>query len=1316
MSIVRTITATTLSRYVRLERCDRFLWFRLKMDETNKLQQKLGVKSQPLSPLLSEAGETFEQEVIQNLGSAVQSMVSSNVEETLRIIASLEPGENCLLAQSILKATIGGWPCEGRSDLIKVTRQNDGSYEVVVGDVKASNQDRVEYRLQVAFYLRVLYQMMTQQGLIISKQKGIILRKKEDGSLPQLDDAGNTFDLEPYNIVLSQLLEGEEAELTRLDQLRLNDLPYCLSYKCDGCTYNQLCMTDSNQRQDIALVPFIQPASTRALKANGINTLKQLAELKILPAHNAYNTTFKTTPGKEALVNKLSQFQPLGTQLDRLVQRARARLKQFDPSVMAHPHLLDGSFSTLPGDEPNSELVKIFLDAQHDFVQNRLYLVGALIKGPDKEKKIVELTPGPPDAASEETLLINFLGKLLTAIQEVAVDPLSTPLHLYIFDSYEQKVWLDAFDRHLNALCAIPIFFDLITTSPALEQPMLGVLSSEIRERQNLPLTCQNLYSIATLKGFKWQDGELDFRRLFNSQVFDNTLKREDGIWVQRFSRFDSHIPLEYAYGAWGKLPPKGTGSFELYQNCKPEYLLRFEVSRLAAMAYIEGGLSWKDNRLVKEQVAFSKLETDPPTTGLARALEEFLLVEHHTKVQQLLTLYGLPIERRIIGGRSLLLKCLEVEGKASATFELDYAAAKLPESTRQALRFKEGDWLIFNPIDGRPFWRIMYGRIAIVSKLEGNIIELQLLDMTSFRSRFKYSHDLKIVPVPGEYYTLDEMADELNADKHREAVLNSNNNIFFSYLKASSPPIGEANSNIASRQFLECIAKVDPANLPTEAQAQVIAGHHKTPLLCVQGPPGTGKTATLGWAVLARLFSRQERPLRVAVCARTHKATNLVLESISKKLQKLKDNNRKERLVIGPLKIYKVGSGEAEKLPDGIQKLNSKIPAAAVEAFAHPLTIIGGTPGGIYSLLKQRAGGKLDWAGEKIFDLVIIDEASQMSLPEAVLAGAWLKSDGQMIVVGDHRQMPPILAHEWGGDRRRSATTHQPFRSVFESLIELNFPCVALNESFRLHRIQAEFLALNIYSRDNINFYSKKEHLLQPLPDSVTDEYARAVLRSDYPVIVIEHGESNSQQYNETEIKLVEPLIEICHHQLGLEGKEGIGVVVPHNAQKAFLKERFPELAKADAIDTVERFQGGERDVIIVSATASDPAFILAEADFLLNLNRLNVAISRPKKKLIVVASSSIFRLIVDDLNLFENAILWKRLRYQWTNDLLWQGVMDGHSVRVWGRPCGHTIPDVIRSANINNGMISVIQPILVNHFPSPSLGARNKGSKEEK
>jgi hypothetical protein len=61
-------------------------------------------------------------------------------------------------------------------------------------------------------------------------------------------------------------------------------------------------------------------------------------------------------------------------------------------------------------------------------------------------------------------------------------------------------------------------------------------------------------------------------------------------------------------------------------------------------------------------------------------------------------------------------------------------------------------------------------------------------------------------------------------------------------------------------------------------------------------------------------------------------------------------------------------------------------------------------------------------------------------------------------------------------------------------------------------------------------------------------------------------------------------------------------------------------------AIDAVERFQGGERSVILVSATGSDRGYLLTSSDFLLDPRRLTVSLSRAKRKMILVASRSVF------------------------------------------------------------------------------------------
>ncbi len=350
--------------------------------------------------------------------------------------------------------------------------------------------------------------------------------------------------------------------------------------------------------------------------------------------------------------------------------------------------------------------------------------------------------------------------------------------------------------------------------------------------------------------------------------------------------------------------------------------------------------------------------------------------------------------------------------------------------------------------------------------------------------------------------------------------------------------------------------------------------------------------------------------------------------------------------------------------LADGSKK--EKAHAQWERLMREPLLVVGGTPGGLYNLLKRGAskGKAIDWT-EKYFDLVIVDEASQMGIAEGLLAVSALREDGQFIAIGDHRQLPPILAHAWDEDSRRELEHIRPHLSIFEFLKELNFPSAALDESFRIPAEVANFLRRHVYEADGVNFHSNNlKRLDNTSAIEALPEWVRAALASEHPLVLIEHSETGSQQANEFEADLVCELVSAAVPHCGLDVSEGIGVVVPHRAQKYLLRERLPDFAPA--IDTVERFQGGERDLIIVSATVSDREYAAAESDFLLEPRRFTVAISRPKRKVIVIASRAVFDIVPTDLDAYERGSLWKHLRHESDSHLVWQGKVGEFSLSV--------------------------------------------------
>jgi superfamily I DNA and/or RNA helicase len=135
---------------------------------------------------------------------------------------------------------------------------------------------------------------------------------------------------------------------------------------------------------------------------------------------------------------------------------------------------------------------------------------------------------------------------------------------------------------------------------------------------------------------------------------------------------------------------------------------------------------------------------------------------------------------------------------------------------------------------------------------------------------------------------------------------------------------------------------------------------------------------------------------------------------------------------------------------------------------------------------------------------------------------------------------------------------------------------------------------------------------------------------------VLIVHDEMESFQSNLVEARIVDALVRCVK-------PEGVGIVTPHNAQRGVVKNLLLDGYENVRVDTVERYQGGEGDFIIISSTVSDPDYIRSESDFLLNLNRINVAISRMKKKLVIIASRSIFEFMPQDAKDYDKALLWR-------------------------------------------------------------------------
>ena len=1261
----RRLSAQRLAQYVTRNRCERYLRFALFPSDARALSERYALPLEPLSPLLSISGRSFERDLVAGLAATdrVVPLANRPAADLLAEIAAQPPGR-VFYDQPQLEGAIGPWAAEGRADLARVDRRADGSYAVTIVDIKASRRETVGYRLQVAFYAKLLRDSLAKSDLPLASLDGAIASL--DADLTKVD----TFDLGIYEDEIDRLAGSPGSDVSRVVAKAFADVTYHLGPACDGCPYNAICFVDTAEREDLSLVPLLSPTEKTALRATGVTTARDLATL--------------ADPGREADCERVAKRWPLGARLPLLTQRAKIALRRYDKTIEAKRWIEGSGFGSLPSEEAYPDLVKIFVDAHRDYLEDRVYMLAALVAGPNGEEEVVEIATAPPDDESERALLVAWMQRVLPAIGRAAAAP-TAPVHVYLFDGKGERFLLEALSRHFDALCAIPAFYDLLTSSTATSQSMLSFLADEARERWNLPVLCWNLCQVASETGFKWSDEGIDARATFRSRIFDNRrpyerdarhrFRRVDEIgdrtlWVESSARFGVEIPLEYAYAAWGRLDETAVEEEAArrwvrgFLGASLEDLTALGARRLRALQHVEARFTVKNRRVPKVPLDLTRLdaiELDPSAIPFARTLEDFLLLEHHASRQESLSHLALAPELRAQTGRSAVLRCedfsVTITGAETAVFWFAQPdGSRSPIGDVGVLKLRDGSWVVLNPIEEEgervPAWRLVHGRLAVVESVDAERMRLRLMPLSFRDSHFRYTHR-RLRPEPGEVYTIDEMVDDLNADKFLEACRNAGTNALYRWIE--HPDEGRQPRAIRPKRLRDAAVYADsiPSGL-TPAQREVVGEHIADRVLVVQGPPGTGKSHTLGYAVLARALAlaTPARPYRIAVCSRTHAATLVALTSIARRAEG------------ESLKIVKVVADPTEPLPEGIERLvaDDTAPLRWQRLARVPLLVVGGTPGGIYNLVKRAASrdGKIDWS-EKHFDLVVVDEASQMGIAEALCAAAFLHDDGQFVAIGDHRQMPPILAHAWDAESRRDLQRARPHLAIFDYLRELGFASAALDESFRIPAEVAEFLDRHIYSADGINFRSKNRDRIARVAG--LDGWLAAALEPEHAFVVVEHDESGSQQFNEFEAELCAEIVRVARDQLGYDAAHGVGIVVPHGAQRALLRSKLPEIA--DAVDTVERFQGGERELIVVSGTVSDRDYARSESSFLLEPRRLTVAISRPKRKLIVLASRAIFDLIPGDLDEYERGALWKHMRRECSHTL-WEGRVSGHAVRV--------------------------------------------------
>ncbi|MCR9226160.1 MAG: DEAD/DEAH box helicase family protein [Flavobacteriaceae bacterium] len=372
-----------------------------------------------------------------------------------------------------------------------------------------------------------------------------------------------------------------------------------------------------------------------------------------------------------------------------------------------------------------------------------------------------------------------------------------------------------------------------------------------------------------------------------------------------------------------------------------------------------------------------------------------------------------------------------------------------------------------------------------------------------------------------------------------------------------------------------------------------------------IQGPPGTGKTKTI--AHIAKILVNQGK--KVFVTAPTHTAINNCLNAIS---SEVKDSS----------KVVKIGEKyqAAEILGNNNITRKTRLPLPNrdfLNDFTDDGIIIGGTA---YCMCYPASKRLNNWE----FDIALIDEAAQMSIPLAV--SVMSKTD-KFIFVGDHKQLNPIIP---------SGTGNTMFaESIFSKLLRL-YPNAQslLNISYRLNESLIR-IPNNLFYNNQLNSdisIHAKDIIIE------SEKYHEVLNHHDAKILYLHH-EFDSQGRSPHEANIVSGLVnDLIRNGVSLKD---IGIMTPYRAQVREIKKHLDtiihgidtEETESLFIDTVDRMQGQERDYVIYSMSNSHPLESKRRLDFFYSPNRLNVAITRAIKKCIVIANYKVFDIIDEEL-----------------------------------------------------------------------------------
>ena len=410
--------------------------------------------------------------------------------------------------------------------------------------------------------------------------------------------------------------------------------------------------------------------------------------------------------------------------------------------------------------------------------------------------------------------------------------------------------------------------------------------------------------------------------------------------------------------------------------------------------------------------------------------------------------------------------------------------------------------------------------------------------------------------------------------------------------------------------------------------------------LAIVHGPPGTGKTTTLVQAIKL-LWQQEHQPILVTAPSNT--AVDLLSERlseqglnvlrignparVSEQLQSLTlDSKMSAHSATKEIKRLKKTASEfrdmAQKYKRSFGKAEREQRKLLFDEARKILKEVDKTEQYIIDDIVAKAQvitatlvGTNNYTIRNLkFQTVVIDEAGQAAEP-----ACWIPilKGGKLILAGDHQQLPPTIKSNQAARGGLSTTLLEKCAALYPGAVTL------LEEQYRMHELIMGYSSTVFYQDQLRAHASVAQHSLFP-EDSPLSFVDTAGCGYE------EKTDGVSTSNPEEAALLIKHLTRLVtglsqHHQPG--NFPSIAIISPYRQQIEVLKEQFLHSKTLQtykhriAINTIDSFQGQERDVVYISMTRSNTE---NKIGFLADIRRMNVAMTRARKKLVVVGDSA--------------------------------------------------------------------------------------------